>query len=62
MTRHFDKFCVQFVCKEGNIVTDWLAKTCVITDADIWLIDIPDEHARKLLLNDSMSIPIIHPT
>lgn len=39
--------------RESNVVADWLARNCDITDVDIRIIDVPYFNVRKLLLLDS---------
>lgn len=47
----FKALKIQFVQREGNLIADFLAKTCETIDADVRIIDIPSAHIRKLLLD-----------
>lgn len=44
----------QFVCREGNMVTDWLARSFLSNDVNLVTIDVPTLHVMKLLLEDKI--------
>lgn len=53
-TRHIQMVKFQYVPREGNIVADWLIKTCTCEDVELRIIDFPNFHVRKLLLEDKI--------
>lgn len=55
----FEFVIFQFVKREGNSIADWLAQTCRSIDANLHIIDVPPFHARKLLLEDKISLPYV---
>lgn len=44
----------QFIQREGNMVANWIVKTCLRGDYELAIIDIPTFHGRKLLLEDNL--------
>ncbi|MFQ6651264.1 hypothetical protein Gotur_023695 [Gossypium turneri] len=53
----FVKF--HFVNREGNTLSDWLAKTCPSTEVNLRILDVPTFHVRKLLLEDKFGDPYV---
>lgn len=52
LAQQFEGFEVLFVRRKGNMVADFLSKTCSIVDVDIWIINVLSTVVRKLLLDD----------
>lgn len=50
---HFGAVEFQFIRREGNLVADYLAKTCDASNVDIRIIDIPSVHVNKLLFDEA---------
>ncbi|KAH1108316.1 hypothetical protein J1N35_012084 [Gossypium stocksii] len=49
----------KFAKREGNMVADWLAKTCPSTDVNLRILDVPTFYVRKLLLEDKFGVPYV---
>ncbi|MBA0548545.1 hypothetical protein Golob_019638, partial [Gossypium lobatum] len=54
VTRCIQMFNFQYVPRKGNMATDSLAKTCTSDDVELRIIDFPNFHVRKLLLEDKI--------
>ncbi|MBA0732504.1 hypothetical protein Gogos_016591, partial [Gossypium gossypioides] len=54
VTRYIQMFNFQYVLRKGNMATDSLAKTCTSDDVELKIIDFPNFHVRKLLLEDKI--------
>lgn len=52
VARHFEAFETQAIGRNGNLVEDLLAKSCVLTEDDVRIIETPNDEVQKLLLND----------
>lgn len=52
----FEDVKFHFVHKEGNMVANWLARSCSSNEVNLVNIDIPGIHVRKLLLEDKIDI------
>ncbi|KAK5844853.1 hypothetical protein PVK06_000994 [Gossypium arboreum] len=48
----FVKF--QFIQREGNVVANWIVRTCPRGESKLSIIDFPTFHVRKLLLEDKL--------
>ncbi|MFQ6619709.1 hypothetical protein Gotur_000332 [Gossypium turneri] len=54
VTRYIKMFNFQYVPRKGNMAMDSLAKTCTSDDVELRIIDFPNFHVRKLLLEDKI--------
>lgn len=52
MLRRFEASKIQFIRRDGNLVADYLAKSCASHIVDIQIIDSPSMSVKKLLLDD----------
>ncbi|MBA0629834.1 hypothetical protein Godav_024331, partial [Gossypium davidsonii] len=55
MPRQFASVKFQFVNREGNMVVDWLARTCPLSEMNLVTTDVSSFHVRKLFLEDKLS-------
>lgn len=47
----------QFVSREGNMIADWLARSCLSNDVNLVTINVLMLHVRRLLLEDKIGDP-----
>lgn len=59
VARQFDAVKFQFVKKEGNLLADWLARTCASVDVNLHILDVPNFHVKKLLLEDKFDLSYV---
>lgn len=50
---HLNAIDFQFIRKEGNLVTDYLARACDSTDFEIRVIVSPSDFVKQLLLDNN---------
>ncbi|MBA0678772.1 hypothetical protein Goari_020094 [Gossypium aridum] len=55
VTRHIQMVKFQYIPREGNMMADWLAKSCTCEDVEHRIIDFPNFYVRGLILEDKIS-------
>lgn len=53
---HLNAVDFQFVRRDGNLVENYLAKTCISTDFEVQVIVSPSAFVKQLLLDDNTVI------
>lgn len=56
LVNSFEAFELNRVRRDGNVIADYLAKTCETADTDIRTIDIPCTYVNKLLIDDLLAM------
>lgn len=57
VSRHLQAAKFQHVPREGNMVADWLARSCPCIDVELVIINFPIFYVRRLLLEDKLGNP-----
>ncbi|KAG8502826.1 hypothetical protein CXB51_000473 [Gossypium anomalum] len=52
--RYFQIVKFQFIQREGNMVANWIVRTCPRGESKLSIIDFPTFHVKKLLLEDKL--------
>lgn len=59
VARHFEPFKIQVIGRAGNMVADFLAKSCEIIKEEVRIIETPNVYTRNLLADDLVTAFIV---